>query len=55
MLANVCGPAALRTPFVGLNAGLMEDYIEYVADKLLVCLGLPPYYKAVNPVCTHLV
>ena len=47
------GIAALCTPFVDLNADLMADYIEYVADSLLAYLDLPPYYKTSNPVCTR--
>ena len=54
MLTGDCGPDALRTPFVGLNASLMDEYIEYVADDLLARLNLLPYYKAANPVRTHL-
>ena len=30
----------------------MGEYIEYVADGLLVCLDIPPYYKTSNPVRT---
>ena len=44
------GIAALPTPFVGLNASLMGDYIEYIADSLLAYLDIPPYYRALNPV-----
>ena len=28
----------------------MGEYIEYVADALLVYLGAPPRYNTVNPV-----
>ena len=42
--------AALRTPFVGLNADMMADYIECVADSLLAYLDVPPYYRNLNPV-----
>ena len=41
---------ALHVPFLGLNASLMNEYIEYVADGLLVCLGMTPYYETPNPV-----
>ena len=44
------GLAALRTPFLGLNAELMGEYIEYVADCLLAYLDIPPYYQTLNPV-----
>ena len=42
--------AALHTAFLGLNAELMGEYIEYVADSLLAYLNVPPYYKTLNPV-----
>ncbi|KAF8065487.1 RNR2B [Scenedesmus sp. PABB004] len=34
---------------VGMNAGLMERYIQYVADRLLVDLGYAKLYGAANP------
>ena len=34
---------------IGMNAELMKQYIEYVADRLLVQLGYPKYYKTENP------
>ena len=41
---------ALCTPVIGLNASLMGEYIEYVADCLLENLCLPIYYNKENPV-----
>ena len=41
---------ALCTPVIGLNASLMSDYIEYVADSLLANLCLAAYYNKQNPV-----
>lgn len=32
-----------------MNAALMSQYIEFVADRLLVALGVPKYYNAKNP------
>jgi len=32
-----------------MNKTLMSEYIEFVGDHLLVSLGVPKHYKAVNP------
>lgn len=40
---------ALPVSLIGMNASLMTQYIEFVADRLLVCLGLKKHYKATNP------
>ena len=40
---------ALPVSLIGMNAGLMTQYIEFVADRLLVSLGLEKFYKAKNP------
>ena len=32
-----------------MNAALMCQYIEFVADRLLASLGSPEYYGATNP------
>ena len=37
-----------------MNAGLMAQYIEFVADRLMVMLGYQAHYKAVNPVSNSL-
>ena len=34
---------------IGMNAQLMCQYIEFVADRLLVALGNDKYYNATNP------
>tara|TARA_B110001469_G_C9612767_1_gene304878 strand:- start:136 stop:1143 length:1008 start_codon:yes stop_codon:yes gene_type:complete len=34
---------------IGMNAVLMKQYIEYVADRLLIMLGLEKHYNAHNP------
>ncbi len=40
---------ALPVDLIGMNAKLMQQYIEFVADRLLVSLGLEKYYNATNP------
>jgi len=34
---------------IGMNAKLMSQYIEFVADRLLLQLGYPKAYNAQNP------
>jgi ribonucleotide reductase beta subunit family protein with ferritin-like domain len=40
---------SLPCELIGMNADLMSQYIEYVADRLLLQLGYPKVYKAANP------
>jgi ribonucleoside-diphosphate reductase subunit M2 len=40
---------ALPCRLLGMNAELMCRYIEFVADRLLLALGCPKEYNAVNP------
>jgi len=40
---------ALPVKLIGMNADLMAQYIEFVADRLLVELGCPKVYQAANP------
>ncbi|MBX9852882.1 MAG: ribonucleoside-diphosphate reductase small subunit [Cytophagaceae bacterium] len=40
---------ALPVDLIGMNSKLMAQYIEFVADRLLVALGCPKYYNASNP------
>ncbi|KAI9860730.1 MAG: Ribonucleotide-diphosphate reductase (RNR), small subunit [Trichoglossum hirsutum] len=40
---------ALPCALLGMNATLMKQYIEFVADRLLVALGNPKYYNSANP------
>ena len=40
---------ALPVDLIGMNSQLMGQYIEYVADYLLIRLGCPPQYKKANP------
>ena len=40
---------ALPCKLIGMNAKLMKQYIEFVADRLIVQLGYPKIYNSVNP------
>ncbi len=40
---------ALPVDLIGMNAKLMCQYIEFVADRLLVALGYPRLFRASNP------
>ena len=40
---------ALPVGLIGMNALLMCQYIEFVADRLLVALGNPKEYDVTNP------
>ncbi|OEL17009.1 Ribonucleoside-diphosphate reductase small chain [Dichanthelium oligosanthes] len=40
---------ALPVALVGMNGGLMSQYIEFVADRLLMALGCKRMYNAANP------
>ena len=40
---------ALPCALLGMNSKLMCEYIEFVADRLLLALGNPKYYNATNP------
>ncbi|KAF2646115.1 ribonucleoside-diphosphate reductase small chain [Massarina eburnea CBS 473.64] len=40
---------ALPCALLGMNADLMCQYIEFVADRLLLSLGNAKFYNAVNP------
>jgi ribonucleoside-diphosphate reductase subunit M2 len=40
---------ALSCDLIGMNNELMTKYIEFVADRLLVSLGHPKLFDAVNP------
>jgi ribonucleoside-diphosphate reductase subunit M2 len=48
LLAN-SSPDALPVALIGMNAELMCQYIEFVADRLLVALGCPKHYNSTNP------
>ena len=40
---------ALPVDLIGMNGKLMSQYIEFVADRLLVALGCEKHYKTSNP------
>jgi ribonucleotide reductase beta subunit family protein with ferritin-like domain len=40
---------ALPCSLIGMNATLMAQYIEFVADRLAVQLGTPKIYRTANP------
>ncbi|GAB3927255.1 ribonucleotide-diphosphate reductase subunit beta [Larkinella terrae] len=40
---------SLPVSLIGMNADLMKQYIEFVADHLLVSLGLQKVYNSTNP------
>lgn len=40
---------ALSCELIGMNAKLMGQYIEFVADRLLLQLGYPKAYRSSNP------
>lgn len=41
--------SSLSVNLIGMNEAYMSQYIEFVADRLLVALGLPKHYLAENP------
>jgi ribonucleoside-diphosphate reductase beta chain len=41
--------SALPVSLIGMNSILMEQYIQFVADRLLVSLGASKLYNVVNP------
>jgi ribonucleotide reductase beta subunit family protein with ferritin-like domain len=40
---------ALPCRLIGMNSDLMNKYIEFVADRLAIQLGIDPIYNAINP------
>lgn len=40
---------AIPVKLIGMNADLMCQYIEFVADRLLQSLGCSKYFNATNP------
>lgn len=40
---------ALSCELIGMNSSLMNDYIEFVADRLLYALGYEKYFRTPNP------
>lgn len=42
-------PDALPVDLIGMNSTLMRQYIEFVADRLLVSFGVDKHYGSRNP------
>ena len=40
---------SLPVSLIGMNADLMSQYIEFVADRLIAALGYEKHYGATNP------
>jgi ribonucleotide reductase beta subunit family protein with ferritin-like domain len=40
---------ALPVELIGMNSSMMQEYIEFCADKLVYTLGYPKIYNAKNP------
>lgn len=40
---------AIPVSLIGMNATLMSQYIEFIADRLLIALGCNPKWKTSNP------
>jgi ribonucleoside-diphosphate reductase subunit M2 len=40
---------ALPVRLIGMNDGMMKEYIQFVANRLAVQLGTPKIYNAQNP------
>ena len=40
---------ALSVDLIGMNSRMMSDYIEFVADRLLVSLNVPKMFHTSNP------
>ena len=40
---------SIPVELIGMNSSLMQQYIKFVADRLLYTLGVPKHYKVENP------
>eukprot|EP00352_Strombidinopsis_acuminata_P000252 CAMPEP_0176339726 /NCGR_PEP_ID=MMETSP0126-20121128/1011_1 /TAXON_ID=141414 ORGANISM="Strombidinopsis acuminatum, Strain SPMC142" /NCGR_SAMPLE_ID=MMETSP0126 /ASSEMBLY_ACC=CAM_ASM_000229 /LENGTH=293 /DNA_ID=CAMNT_0017683521 /DNA_START=396 /DNA_END=1277 /DNA_ORIENTATION=+ len=40
---------SLPVELIGMNSGLMSQYIRFIADRLLFTLGVPKFYNVENP------
>lgn len=40
---------ALPVSLIGMNANLMKEYVQFVADRLLISLGVSPIFNSTNP------
>ena len=48
-IAKVFAKDVIQCDLIGMNITLMNEYIEYVADRLLVMLSYNKYYNTTNP------
>jgi ribonucleotide reductase beta subunit family protein with ferritin-like domain len=48
-IAKIFSTESIKCKLVGLNSELMNQYIEYVADRLSISLGYEKIYKVNNP------
>jgi ribonucleoside-diphosphate reductase beta chain len=48
-IANNFNNESIKCKLIGLNVNLMNQYIEYIADRLAVSLGYSKIYKTQNP------
>jgi ribonucleoside-diphosphate reductase beta chain len=48
-IAQKFATESLPVKLIGMNSDLMKDYIEYVADRLIVTLGYSRIYNKKNP------
>ncbi len=49
MIGRLCEVDGGLLMVIGMNADLMSQYIEFVADRLIVALGYEKHYGATNP------
>lgn len=49
MLSEAFFETAIPSAIVGLNSGLLNQYVKYVADTVLTQTGYAPVYRAANP------
>ena len=40
---------SIKCSLIGMNADLMNQYIKFVADRLLLQMGYSKYYNVINP------
>ena len=40
---------SLPVELIGMNSALMSQYMKFIADRLLVTLGVPKHYQVENP------
>ena len=48
-IAKVFAKDVIQGELIGMNITMMNEYIEYIADRLLVMLQYNKYYNTINP------